>query len=204
MAILNSATKFIAVANQKADQLTAGAKAILCLPSIISGLPDLGKGIIGSALANIGSALEGFASTVSGIVTNTINGAVNKITGSITDVIDKITDTLGEVGSAIEAGKEFVQGIKDKAKDVADFTAEKENCNFAAASLLNCIVSEALGSVSAKGAIDIAKGLKPIDDFANDISDTISGPIGSINRTVDKAAGQINRATNLISKANLF
>ena len=46
MPIKSSANKFFKVANQKADQLTAGAKAVLCLPSIIAGLPDLGKGLV--------------------------------------------------------------------------------------------------------------------------------------------------------------
>jgi TRAP-type mannitol/chloroaromatic compound transport system substrate-binding protein len=116
--------------------------------------------------------------------------------------------TLGQIGSAIEAGKEFAQGLKDRAKDVIDFTSEKENCNFAAATLLNCITAEAIGAVSAKIAVDIskglAKGLDLIADFANDVSKSIAAPGGAITRTVDKAAGQIDRATRLIQKSNLF
>lgn len=204
MPIKKSVGRFFSAANQKADQLTAGAKAVLCIPSIIAGLPDLGKGLIGSVISNIGSTLENFASTISNIVTNTIQGAVSQITGSVVGVIDKITGTIGQIGGAIEAGKEFAQGLKDRAKDIKDFTSEKENCNFAAASLLNCITAQAIGSVSSKGAIDLAKGLKPVADFANDVSNSISGPTGAITRTVDKAAGQVNRATKLIQKSNLF
>jgi len=204
MPIKKSVNRFFSVANQKADQLTAGAKAVLCIPSIIAGLPDLGKGIIGGVIAKIGKTLENYASTISNIVTNTINGAVSQITGSIVGVIDIITGTLGQIGSAIEAGKEFAQGIKDRAKDVIDFTSEKENCNFAAASLLNCITAQAIGSVSLRSAVDLSKGLKPVADFANDVSNKISGPTGAITRTVDKAAGQVNRATKLIQKSNLF
>ena len=204
MPIKTSANRFFKVANQKADQLTAGAKAVLCIPSIIAGLPDLGKGIIGGVIAKIGKTLENYASTISNIVTNTIKGAVSQITGSIVGVFDIITSTLGQIGSAIEAGKKFAQGIKDRAKDVIDFTSEKENCNFAAASLLNCITAQAIGSVSLRSAVDLSKGLKPVADFANDVSNKISGPTGAITRTVDKAAGQVNRATKLIQKSNLF
>jgi|TARA_R110000796_G_scaffold251492_1_gene383010 hypothetical protein len=204
MPIKSSANKFFKVANQKADQLTAGAKAVLCLPSIIAGLPDLGKGIIGGVIAKIGKTLENYASTISNIVTNTIKGAVSQITGSIVGVFDIITSTLGQIGSVIEAGKEFAQGIKDRATDVIDFTSEKENCNFAAASLLNCITAEVIGSVSLRSAVDLSKELKPVADFANDVSNKISGPTGAISRTVDKAAGQVNRATKLIQKSNLF
>ena len=204
MPINRSVSRIISAANQKADQLTAGAKAVLCIPSIIGGLPDLGKGLIGGVIANIGKTLENFASTISNTVTNTINGAVSQITGSIVGVIDKITGTLGQIGSAIEEGKEFAKGIKDRTTDVIDFTSEKENCNFAAASLLNCITAQAIGSVSSKGAVDLAKGLKPVADFANDVSNEISGVGGALTRTVDKAAGQVDRATRLIQKSNLF
>ena len=204
MPIKTSANRFFKVANQKADQLTAGAKAVLCIPSIIAGLPDLGKGIIGGVIAKIGKTLENYASTISNIVTNTIKGAVSQITGSIVGVFDIITSTLGQIGSAIEAGKKFAQGIKDRATDVIDFTSEKENCNFAAASLLNCITAEVISSVSLRSAVDLSKELKPVADFANDVSNKISGPTGAISRTVDKAAGQVNRATKLIQKSNLF
>ena len=204
MPIKKSVNRFFSVANQKADQLTAGAKAVLCIPSIIAGLPDLGKGIIGGVIAKIGKTLENYASTISNIVTNTIKGAVSQITGSIVGVFDIITSTLGQIGSAIEAGKKFAQGIKDRATDVIDFTSEKENCNFAAASLLNCITAEVIGSVSLRSAVDLSKELKPVADFANDVSNKISGPTGAISRTVDKAAGQVNRATKLIQKSNLF
>jgi phage-related protein len=204
MALKRSVGRLISAANQKADLLTAGAKAVLCIPSMLSGLPDLGKGIVSSILSNIGKTLENFASTVSGIVTNTINGAVSQITGSIVGVINTVTQTLGQIGSAIEAGKEFAQGLKDRVNDIKDFTSEKENCNFAAATLLNCIAAQAIGSVSAKASIDLAKGLKPIADFANDVSKSIAAPGGAITRTVDKAASQIDRATRIVEKSNIF
>jgi hypothetical protein len=204
MPLKRSVGKFLAAANQKADQLTAGAKALLCLPSIISGLPDLGRSIIGGAVATIGKTLEKFASTVSDIVTNTIDGAVSQITGTIIGVINTVTSTLGQIGSAIEDVKAFGQGIKDRVNDVKDFTAEKENCDFAAASLLNCITAQALGSISTKGAIEIAKGLKPIGDFANDVSNAIAAPGGAIASSVKKVSSQIDRATRLVEKSNLF
>ena len=53
MPLMSSVGRFVSAANQKADQLTAGIKGVLCLPSIIAGLPDLGKGIIGATISNI-------------------------------------------------------------------------------------------------------------------------------------------------------
>tara|TARA_R110000764_G_scaffold142528_2_gene230547 strand:+ start:3853 stop:4467 length:615 start_codon:yes stop_codon:yes gene_type:complete len=204
MAIKRSVGRFLTAANNKADQLTAGAKAALCIPAILSGLPDTGKKVIGGIKSKIGQTLENFASTVTGIVTNTITGAVSQITGSITGVIDTVTGVLGQIGSAVKQVEEFKQGIKDRVTDVKEFTAQKENCDFAAASLLNCIAAQAVGSVSSKGAVDLAKGIKPVADFANEVSDKISSPGGAISRTVDKAASQVDRATRLIEKSNII
>jgi len=204
MPLKRSVGRFISAANHKADQLTAGAKALLCLPSILAGLPNLGSGIIGGVLATIGKTLENFASTVSDIVTDTIRGAVSQITGTIIGVINTVTRALGQIGGAIEDAKAFGRGIADRVKDIKDFTSEKENCDFAAATLLNCITAQALGSISTKGAIEIAKGLKPVADFANDVSHAIAAPGGAITRTVDKAASQIDRATRIIEKSNIF
>lgn len=204
MSLISSVGRFFSAANQKADQLTAGAKAALCLPSIITGLPNLGKGIVGGVLSNIGKTLENFSSTISNIVTNTINGAVSQITGSIVGVVNTVTRTLGQVGGVVNESKDFAKGLGDRVKDVKDFASEKENCDFAAAQLLNCITAQAVGAVSTKGAIDLAKGLKPVADFANDVSDSIAAPGGAIDNAVQKTASQIDRATRVVQKANIF
>jgi len=204
MSLISSVGRFFSAANQKADQLTAGAKAALCLPSIITGLPNLGKGIVGGVISNIGKTLENFSSTISNIVTNTINGAVNQIVGSTVGVVNTARRSVGQVGGAIEQGKDFVTGIDDRVKDVGDFTSEKENCDFAAAQLLNCITAQAVGAVSNKGAIDLAKGLKPVADFANDVSEAIAAPGGSIDNAVNKTANQIDRATRVVQTSDVF
>ena len=189
MPLMSSVGRFVNAANQKADQLTAGVKAALCLPSIIAGLPQLGKGLIGA---------------VSGIVTNTINGAVNTITGSIAGVVDSAQKAVDNVVGSINALKDFKKGLGDRAKDIGEFTANKENCDFAAATMLNCITAQAVGSVSDRAAIDIAKGLKPVSDFANDVADKISAPGGAIDNVVKKQAAQIDRATKVVQKADIF
>ena len=204
MPLMSSVGRFVNAANQKADQLTAGVKGLLCLPSIIAGLPDLGKGLIGSAVSNVGSALESIVSTALNTVTNTINGAVNTITGSIAGVVDSAQKAIDNVVGAIETIKEFKDGLTDKVKDIGEFTSDKENCDFAAATMLNCITAQAVGSVSDRAAVDIAKGLKPVSDFANDVADQISAPGGAIDRAVKKQAAQIDRATKVVQKADIF
>ena len=204
MALINSVGRFITAANNKADQLTAGAKVALCLPSFLSNIPGTTKLLIGNVIATISRTLEGIVESVSDIVYNTINGAIQQITGSIVGTIDAATNALNQLESTIEQGKSFYKGIKEKVTDVGKFTSEKQNCDFAAATLLNCITSQALASVTPKIAIDVSKGLRPITEAVNDVSKSISEPGGAINRTVNKAAREIDRATRVVERTNLF
>lgn len=204
MALVNKVGRFFSAANNKADQLTAGIKGALCLPSIIAGLPDLGKGLIGSVVSNIGRTLENVAGTVSGIVTNTINGAVSQITGTIANAIGTGTDALRSARQTSEQIDDFGKGIKERVKDIGDFTSEKQNCDFAAATLLNCITAKAVGSVSTKGAVDLSKGIRPVADFANDVSEDIAKPGGTVERYVQKTGLEIDRATRVVDKSNIF
>ncbi len=204
MPLMSSVGRFVNAANQKADQLTSGVKAALCLPSIIGGLPDLGKGLIGSTISNLTSVLENTVSTITNTVTNTINGAVNSITGAIDGVVSSVQNAIDNVVGAIDQIKGFKDDLTNKVKDIGDFTADKENCNFAAATMLNCITAQAVGSVSDRAAIDIAKGLKPVSDFANDVADKVSAPGGALDKIVKKQAAQIDRATKIVQKADIF
>ena len=204
MPLMSSVGRFVSAANQKADQLTAGVKALLCLPSIIAGLPNLGKGLIGATIANIGTVLENVTSTVLNIVTNTVNGAVNTITGSIAGVVDSAQRAIDNVIGSINTLKEFAKGLSSRVKDIGEFTAEKENCDFAAATMLNCITAQAVASVSDREAVNIAKGLKPVSDFANEVADKISAPGGAIDRAVEKQAAQVDRATRVVQKQDIF
>ena len=204
MRLISSVKGFLNAANIRADQLTAIAKGALCLPSLISNLPDLGKSLIGNVIASTNSILSDATSAISSIITSTIDNAINKITGSIAGTLNSITGFIAEVVGTIEEVKNFANGLKDKVSDIKDFTSSKENCNFAAASLLNCITSQALANVSAKAAVEVRKGLVPIDSIVDDISDIIAKPGGVINNSINKTAFDINRASRMISKSDLF
>jgi len=204
MPLMSSVGRFVNAANQKADQLTAGLKVALCLPSIIAGLPKLGKGLVGATISNIGSVLENVSSTVLNTVTNTITGAVNTITGSVAGVVDSAQKAIDNVVGSAKSLNELKDSVGTKAKDIGEFTSDKENCNFAAATMLNCITAQAVASVSDREAVNIAKGLKPVSDFANDVADKISAPGGAIDRTVEKSAAQVDRATKVVQKQDIF
>lgn len=200
MPLISSVGRFINAANTKADQLTAGAKIALCLPSILSNIPNT----IGNVISGLGTTLENTVSAISNIVLNTVNGAISKITGSIINTINAATSTLAQLGSAIEQVKEFKDGILERVNDVGDFVSKKQNCDFAAAELLNCIVSEVLSSVTPTIAIDVARGLKPVTEVVNNITGAISKPGGAISGAVNNTATEIERATRVIERSNIF
>jgi phage-related protein len=200
MPLISSVGRFINAANTRADQLTAGAKFALCLPSILTNIPNT----IGNVISGLGATLGNTVSAISNIVLNTVNGAISKITGSIINTINVATSTLAQLGSAIEQVKEFKDGILERVNDVGDFVSKKQNCDFAAAELLNCIVSEVLSSVTPTIAIDVARGLKPVTEVVNNITGAISKPGGAISGAVNNTATEIERATRVIERSNIF
>jgi len=202
--IVSRVKGFIGAANEKADKLTSIAKGALCIPSMIAGLPDLGKQAIGQIVASASTILDQASSIISNLVIGSIDDAVNNITGAISGFLNSVTGMVATIKGTIDQAEEFKEGIKDRVNDIKEFTASKENCNFAAATLLNCITSQALSNVTAKGATEIAKGLESVTSASNKISNTISGPAGAIDRTIRKAAYNVERAERMVSKANIF
>ena len=202
--IIGSVGRFFNAANGKADQLTTIAKGELCLPSIVTGLPALGKGLVSGALSQMTSILGNAVSTITSLVTTTIEDSINAITGSITGVIDTAVGLVSTVASVIKQAEEFKEGIKDRVTDVKDFTSKKENCNFAAAALLNCIQSQALSEITTKEAVNVKKGLSSVTNFANKTANKITASTGAIDRAVTKQAASIDRASRVIEKSNIF
>jgi len=202
--IVSSVKGFFNAANEKADQLTSIAKGALCIPSMIAGMPDLGKQAVGQIVASASTILNQASSIISNLIIGSIGSAVNDITGSISGLINSVTGMVASIIGTIEQAEEFKESIKNRVKDIKNFTADKENCNFAAATLLNCITIQALSNVSTKGAVDISKGLRSVSSFATEISDKIASPSGAINRTINKAAFEVNRAERIMSKSNIF
>lgn len=202
--IVSSVKGFFGAANEKADKLTSIAKGALCIPSMISGMPDLGKQAVGQIVASASTILDQASSIISSLVVGSIGGAVDKITGSVAGFLNSVTGIIASIQGTAAQAEEFKESVKDRARDVKEFTSSKENCNFAAATLLNCITSQALSNVTAKGATEIAQGLESVTGISDKISDTISGPTGAIDRTIRKAAYEVGRAERMVSKANIF
>lgn len=202
MPLNSSIGNFLTAANKKADQLTAGAKIALCLPSFLTALSP--QALLGRVFSTVAGLAESIVSTVSNIVLDTINSAVSQITGAFLSTLNSLTSALGQIGSAIQQVKGFYDGLKNRVTDINKFVSDKQNCDFAAAQLMNCIVSQALNSVTPKIAVDISKGTVPVQKFASEISQAVAAPGGAINRAVNKTASEIDRATRVIQKSSLL
>jgi len=202
--IISSVGKVLNAANGKVDSLTSIAKGALCLPSILKGLPGLGKNLIGSLVGGIGAGLEAAVGEIANLVTDTIQDSIEAITGAITGVVDTVIGLVADVAAVVTAGKNFISGLKDAADDAMDFASKKENCNFAAAQLMNCIVGEALDSIKIKDVKSINDGVSSITDSVNKATGAITSTTGSINKAVNKHSQEINRAAKVIEKANIF
>jgi len=202
--IIGSVGKVLNAANGKVDSLTSIAKGVLCLPSILAGLPGLGKGLIGSIVGGIGAGLESAVGSIANLVTDTIQDSIEAITGAITGVVDTVVGLVADVAAVVTAGKNFIAGLKDAASDAMDFADKKENCNFAAAQLMNCIVGEALDSIKIKDVKSISDGIGSVTDSVNKAAGAITSSTGSINKMVNKHSDQIGRAAKIVEKSNLF
>jgi len=202
--IMNTISGVFNAANAGADQLTTAAKGILCLPSILKGGVGSAKSIIGGVLASATQAIDTLSSTVQTLVTGTISNQINKLTGAATSVVDTVVGAIATIGATVELSKNFIKGIKSRTKDVLDFTSSKENCNFAAATLANCITSQALNSVTPKLVVDVAKGIAPVNSIVSDVASSVSSPAGAINNFINKQAAQIDKADKIVKATSIF
>jgi hypothetical protein len=113
---------------------------------------------------------------------------------------------IATVVSIIKGIIQFVNDLIKKADEALAWARNAENCKFAAAALLKCIMAQALSEVTANKslAIDISKGLKPLSDFSDKLTETLSKPTGILQGYLDKASDEVDRATSLVEATNLF
>ena len=201
MSLLNNLSKVSGVAGNKIGKLSTVAKGVLCLPSIISGLSIDGiKNLAGSITSAVADSIAAAADLALGA----IQDQVNKITGAINGLISTVTGIVATIAGVIDIAKDFYDDIKAQIQDVKDFIDSKENCQFAAASLANCIISESINNLSLKGIKDISSGLSSIDSKVSEIAGKISEPAGVVKGFMDKGSKQLNKAASVIQASKLI
>ena len=202
--MLSGLTSLASAASNKFNQLTTVAKGILCIPSIISSLPGSLSSVGGGIAAGIAGAATAAIESATGLITSAISAQVAKVTGAVNSVINTITGAIATVAGAIDVANKFIQGTKKQVEDVKNFISDKENCNFAAASLANCIVNQALNSLTPKAIKDISKGLVKIDNLGSELADKISSPAGAVGDFMNKANSEMQRAAKVVSAVKII
>lgn len=202
--MLSGLTSLASAASNKFNQLTTVAKGILCIPSIITNLPGSLTSVGGGIAAGIASAATAAVQSVTALVTSAISAQVAKVTGAVDSVLNTITGSIATVAGAIDVTNKFIQDIKNQVSDVRAFISDKENCNFAAASLANCIVNQALNSLTPKAIKDISKGLVTLDDAGSKLAESISSPAGAVGDFMGKANSEMQRAAKVVSAVKII
>ena len=205
MSLLNNLSKVSGAAGNKIGKLSTVAKGVLCLPSIIAGLgTDLIKNLAGSIISSIAEGVADAIAAAADLALGAIQDQVNKITGAINGLISTVTGLVATVAGAITIAKEFYDDLLEQIEDVKDFVSSKENCQFAATQLANCIISQTISNLSFKKIKDISSGLSSIDSQVDEIAGKISEPAGAISSYMKKGSQQLNKAAKVIESAKII
>ena len=202
--IINNIKGVVNAANNSADQLTTLAKGVLCLPSILKGSVTSSSSIIKGILAGASQSITALTSTVTSLIVNTIQNQVSSLTGAAVSVVNTIQGAIASVAATYEIGKIFVNGLKARVADIKSFISDKDNCNFAAATLTSCIINQSLNSVTSKAIIDISKGTSSVAGITSNITKNITSSTGVSNNVINKQAAQIDRASKIIYASSIF
>ena len=191
----------------KIKDISTAAKAILCLPAMISGFINNIPGIINGIIAGVGSAIT---NTINGTLNQLLNG-VNGIAGqAIQDAVNKVNRFAGLIGAIIGGASSifgsllgFVNSIRAEVDDIKNFVSSSANCNYAGASLAKCIAQQTLSNLSKKDIKSAASGRVSIQTLTSRAS-RAQNPLGLVKKHADKHVSQLNRASNIINKAGRF
>lgn len=188
-------------------------KAIACLPAIITGAMGLFQGGFGAALGaargilgSIQGAIGGAIGAITGMVQGMVQNAINQVIGAISGVLDQIKALIGTIMAAINMIKDFFKNLLEEANAALAWSLNAENCRFAAADLLKCIMAKVLTEIS--GDLDISLNITAKLDSINNVTDKITSKItgagGVIEGFLNKSEAQLNRATATINAASLI
>lgn len=193
MGLLSTATGGILTGiNTRIDSITSVAKGVLCLPQIFSpsGLQYL--------TSNIGNMLSNYAaSVISGLtnfVASTITNTIRNVTGVIGSQLNRINNFLKDINESISLIKTYLKSLDERAKNIMQFLLDKENCNFAAAELAKCLISDVLEDVPRAVTRSLSNGTSDFNNTVLNVTSRLLEPERTITRYLNQAQTLANRA----------
>lgn len=178
--------------NTKIDSITTVAKGILCLPQIFSpqGLQYLTSNVLNLLSTYAGSIIFGLTN----FVATTISRTIYNVAGTVAGQINKINNFLREINESITLIKTYLRNLDDRAKQIKDFLLDKQNCNFAAAELAKCIISDILDEVPKAVTKSLSDGTSDFNNKVVDVTSKLLEPEKAITRYVNQTQLLANRA----------
>lgn len=208
MALINSVGGLYSAVNTKVGSLTSAAKGILCLPSIISGLPgimgNVAKGVL-SSLKNQASGLIGdIVGSIAGLITDIIQDAVSQVTGIISNNINKILQLEATILATVGLIEATLRNIQNQVRDAFNFAKNQENCRFAAAEMFKCIAGSIIEDLSTRVKLNAKLDISGLDKLVIRASNKLSQPGNIIEGYTNKISNSIDKATNQINNSKLI
>jgi len=168
------------------------AKGILCLPQLFS--PNSLKYLT----ANIGNFLAAYASNVitsfTNFVTDTVTRNIQNATGITTSQLNAINNFIKDIKETIQLIKTFAETFEQQVTDMWEFLTDKENCDFAAAELGKCLISDVLDELPKSITKQLSDGTLDLNNKVLDITEKLRGPEKSLTRYYNQAQTFANKA----------
>ena len=124
MASFNSVGGLASAVNNKVGALTSVAKGVMCLPSILTGLPgilgNVAKGVLGSLQNQALGVMNSIVAGITGMITDIINDAVNQISGVVNQLLQIQATILATIGII----EQTIKDLKKLVNDIINFLPE--------------------------------------------------------------------------------
>lgn len=204
MAIINSVGNLLGAVNSKADSITSVAKGILCIPSILSQFPSVLGGVANTLVSTVTKQLGDIVQGIQGIVISTITNALNDITGVVSSTLNNLLQIQATILGTVKLVEETLKGFKTRIDDIIDFSSNRENCKYAAASLAKCIIGGITQDVTKSLVNSINRGTSSQTTAIENAISKLSSPQNTIVRFTQKTEMNINKAAGQINAIKLI
>ena len=205
MSLLNSVNNLTSSVADKVKQVGTLTKIAACLPSVLTSLPAALGAAAGSVIGAGANIIKNLASGATGFIQGIIDQTVTSITNAVTSLINTVLNIEAQLVASFNQLKALYNYLENEVNDTAEWIKNSENCNFAAAELVNCIAGRLLTQLSSTFADRINGGFcLSLDSALDDITSKIEEPANKLNDWVNNTARQIDKATSVVNAANLF
>ena len=187
------------------NNLTSTIAKAACLPSIITSIPTTLGAVAGSIVKSAVGTVTGLLSAPGGFLQGIINETVTKITNAVTGLLNTVLNVQAQILAYIDQLKGLAGFLENEVEDTAEWIENTENCNFAAAELVNCIAGRLLSQLSSTFGSKIGGGFDiSLGSLVDKVVDKIEAPGEKLNSWVNNTANQIDKATSIIGATKLF